>query len=100
MNWDLVVGISSLLVPTIALYISVKIKELVEIQKTMALLALHAPACADPNDWARVIHYLAQRDLLRAWDQTDEAYLLKLLERLGIKIDTNQKRFADAILSD
>ena len=38
MNWDLVIGVMSLLIATIAFYACIKIKELVEVQKTIALL--------------------------------------------------------------
>ena len=100
MNWNLVVGVMSLLTATIAFYVCIKIMELVDVQKTIALLALLAPACEDQNAWAHSIRYLAKRKRLAACDQTDEEYLIKLLERLGVKIDMSQKRLADAIPSE
>ena len=100
MNWQIVTGISSLLIATITLYICVKIKELGESLKTMELLASLAPACEDPNVWALLIRHLVQRKRLRACDQNDEEYLIKLFERLGVKIDSNKKRLVDAIPTD
>ena len=100
MNWDLVVGVMSLLTATIAFYVCVKVKELVDVQKTAVLLALIAPACEDQNAWAHFIRYLAHRNRLALCDQSDEAYLTKLFERLGVKIDMSETRLADTIPSE
>ena len=100
MNWNIVVGVMSLLTATIAFYLCVKVNELVNVQKTIALLALHAPLCEDQNAWAQFIRSLAHRNRLAACDQADEEYLMKLLERLGVKIDMSKKRLADALPSE
>jgi len=89
-----------LVTATIAFYVCIKIKELVDVQKTIALLALLSPVCEDQNAWADFIRYLAHRNRLGACDKTDEVYLIKLLERLGVKIDMSKKQLADAIPSE
>ena len=100
MNWDPIISVLLMLIATIGLFISVKVKEWVERQKAMALLALLAPVCKDPNIWALFIRYLAQQNRLLVCDPADEEYLIKLLERLGIKIDINKKLLVEAIPID
>ena len=97
MNWDLVVGVMSLLTATIAFYVCVKVKEMVEIQKTMTLLALLSPASENQNAWALLIRHLVEGKRLRACDPINEEYLTELLERLGVKIDSNKNRPVEAI---
>ena len=100
MSWNLIVGIMSILTATIAFYLCVKIKELVDVQKIVALLALIAPAYEDQKTRAHFIRYLAQRNRLALWDQSDEEYLIKLFERLGVQIDMSKTPVADAIPSE
>ena len=97
MNWDLVIIMLLLLTATIGFYISVKVKESAERQKTMTLLALLAPVCKDPKIWSLFIRYLAQQNRLVLCDQTDEECLIMLMDRLGIEVDTDKKRLAEAI---
>ena len=100
MNWQPIIGVSSLLVATITLYICIKLKELVDTQKTLTLLALLAPACKEPSTWESFIRYLAQGNRLQGYDKTDEKYLIELLERLGVKVDLNKERLVEAIPAD